>query len=84
MNGSFGNLVYRQSKTSFKYFFPVSIINSICTALCSVIVSKQLKMRKSLPINYRQDTISCVEVNSNVGNIKKHCVVSTRRVSSSL
>ena len=34
--------------------------------LCSVIVSERLKMRKSLAINYWQDTISGIEVNSNV------------------
>ena len=60
MNGCLGKSVYRQSKISFKYFFSVSIINSMYAVLRSVIVSKQLKMRKSFPINYRQDTISRV------------------------
>ena len=39
--------------------------------LCSAIVSEWLKMRKSLGIDYWQDTISDVEVNNNVVNINK-------------
>ena len=39
--------------------------------MCSVIVSKWLKMRKSLAINYWQDTISGFEVNRNVRNTNK-------------
>ena len=34
--------------------------------LCSAIVSKRLKMRKSLTIHYWQGTISRIEVNNNV------------------
>ena len=41
----------------------------MCAVMCSVIVSERLKMRKPLAINYWQDTISGVEVNSNVRNI---------------
>ena len=39
--------------------------------MCSVIVSERLKMRKSVAINYRQDTISGVDVKSNARNINK-------------
>ena len=39
--------------------------------LRSVVVSEGLKMRKSLGINYWQDTIFAVEVNNNVININK-------------
>ena len=39
--------------------------------LRSVIVSEGLKMRKSLAINYWQDTIFAVEVNNKVININK-------------
>ena len=34
--------------------------------LCSIIVSKRFKIRKSLVINYLQDTVSGVEVDNNV------------------
>ena len=45
--------------------------------LCSVIVSERLKMRKSLAINYWQDTISGVEVSTNVRTINNFWGVST-------
>ena len=57
---SFGKWISRRSKTSLKYFFSVSTITSMCAVLCSVIVSERLKMRKSLAINYWQDTIFLV------------------------
>ena len=44
--------------------------------LRSVIVSERLKMRKSLAINYWQDTISGVEVNTNVRTINNFWGVS--------
>ena len=64
--------LYRQCKISliifenyaFKYFFLVSTLNSIGGALCIVILSERLKMRKSLAINYWLDTISGVKVNN--------------------
>ena len=39
-------------KLLWNIFFSASTINSMCAVLCSVIVSEQLKMRKSLAINY--------------------------------
>ena len=76
--GSFGKSISRRSKTSLKYCcFSVSTINSMDGVLRSVIVSERLKMRKSLAINYWQDTISGVEVNSNVRNISNLWGVST-------
>ena len=66
-----GNLFIGNLKPLSNIFFLVSIINSMCAVLCSVIMSKQFKMRKSLQINSRQDTISRIEVNSNVRNINK-------------
>ena len=60
--------------------FSVSTLNSIGGVLCSVTVSERLKMRKSLAINYWQDTISGVEVSSNVRNINKLWGVSTSSV----
>ena len=66
--------IYRQSKTSlmiFKnyfqiIFFLVSTLNNRGGVLCSVIVNERFKMRKSLAINYWQDTMSGVEVDNNV------------------
>ena len=74
MKWSFGISLYRQCKIYliifgnyvFKYFFLVSTLNSMGASLCSVAVSERLKMRKSLAINYWQDTISDVEVSHNV------------------
>ena len=51
------------------FFFFVSTKNSMDRVLFSVIVSEQLKMRKSLAINYWKYTISGFEVNSNVRNV---------------
>ena len=53
------------------------MINSMDGVLFSVIVSERLKMRKSLAINYWQDTISGVEVKSSDRNVKNLCGVST-------
>ena len=39
--------------------------------MCSTILSELLKMRTSLGIHYREDTISGIEVNNNVININK-------------
>ena len=76
--GSFGKSICRWSKTSLKYcFFFVSTLNSMDGVLCSVIVSEQLKIRKSLAINYWQDTISGFAVNSNVGNVNNLWGIST-------
>ena len=80
--------IYKRSKTSliifrnyiFNKFFSVSTINSIVGVLCSVIASKRLKMRKSLAISYRQDTISGIKVNNNVININKLWGVSTTQL----
>ena len=58
-------------------FFFVSTINSMDGVLCSVIVSERLKIRKSLAINYWQDTISGFAVNSNVGNVNNLWGIST-------
>ena len=67
--GSFGKSISRRSKTSSKYYcFSVSTINSMNGDLCSVVVSERLKIRKSLAVNYWQDIISGVEVNSNDRN----------------
>ena len=70
---SFGMSMYGQSKTSlmiFKNYFPiifflVSTLNSMGGVLCSIIVSERFKIRKSLAINYWQDTMSGVEVYNN-------------------
>ena len=51
------------------FFFFVSTKNSMDRVLFSVIVNEQLKMRKSLAINYWKYTISGFEVNSNVRNV---------------
>ena len=55
----------------------VSTINSMDDVLCSAIVTERLKMRKSLPINYWQDTTSVVEIKSNGRNVKNLWGVST-------
>ena len=69
---SFGKAIYRRSKTSLKYCFLISTLNSMgSSTLCSTIVSERLKNRKALAIHYRQDIISCVKVNNNVKNINK-------------
>ena len=47
------------------------MINSMDGVLFSVIVSERLKMRKSLAINYWQDTISNVKVKSNDRKMSK-------------
>ena len=54
----------------FKNYFPiifflVSTPNSMGGVLCSIIVSERFKIRKSLAINYWQDTMSGVEVDNN-------------------
>ena len=51
------------------FFFSFLQKNSMDRVLFSVIVSEQLKMRKSLAINYWKYTISGFEVNSNVRNV---------------
>ena len=48
--------------------------------MCSAIVSERLKMRNSLGIHDWQDTITGVEVNSNVINVNKLWGVSTNLV----
>ena len=58
-------------------FLSVSAINSMDDVLCSVIVSVWLKMKKSLAINYGQDTISGVEIKSCDRNVKSLWGVST-------
>ena len=59
------------------HFFFVSAPSSMGDVLCGTIVSEQLSVWKSLGIHYWQDTISGVEVNSNVININKLWRVST-------
>ena len=51
------------------FFFFVSTKNSMDRVRFIVIVNEQLKMRKSLAINYWKYTISGFEVNSNVRNV---------------
>ena len=58
-------------------FLSVSAINSMDDVLCSVIVSVWLKMKKSLAINYGQDTIFGVEIKSCDRNVKSLWGVST-------
>ena len=48
------------------FFFLVSTLNSMGVVLCSIIVSERFKIRKSLEINYWQDTVSGVEDDNNV------------------
>ena len=57
-------------KLLYNIFFFVLTLNSMGDVLCSVIVSERLKMRKSLGIHCWQDTISGIETNNNVINIK--------------
>ena len=71
MKGSFGKWIYSRSKTSLKYCFLDSALNSMSGVLCSAMVREWLRMRKSLVMYYWQDAISRVEVTNNVININK-------------